>query len=101
MTAIPTNVANLSKEQLLALVSKLAANQPEPKTITAKVTAKKPDPKTGEMKGTDGAISLYGLGRFPITLYAGQWERLAEYIKSGKLEAFMTTNAHLLSRKDD
>lgn len=24
-----------------------------------------------------GAISAYGLGRFPVTLYPGQWERLA------------------------
>jgi hypothetical protein len=23
-----------------------------------------------------GALSVYGLGRFPVTLYAEQWERL-------------------------
>jgi len=23
-----------------------------------------------------GAVSVYGLGRFPVTLYAEQWERL-------------------------
>ena len=23
-----------------------------------------------------GGVSLYGLGRFPVTLYASQWERL-------------------------
>lgn len=25
-----------------------------------------------------GAVSVYGLGRFPVTLYVGQWERLRE-----------------------
>jgi hypothetical protein len=44
-----------------------------------------------------GAVSCYGLGRFPVTLYAGQWERLlgaAEEIK-----AFMAANASSLSTK--
>ena len=26
-----------------------------------------------------GAISVYGMGRFPVTLYAEQWERLLDY----------------------
>ena len=32
--------------------------------------------------GEKGAVSVYGLNspRFPVTLYAAQWERLAEYI---------------------
>ena len=25
---------------------------------------------------TKGAVSVYGLGRFPVTLYKGQWEKL-------------------------
>lgn len=31
-----------------------------------------------------GGLSVYGLGRFPVTLYAGQWERLIEAIPSVK-----------------
>src|SRR5712672_2463510 len=27
-----------------------------------------------------GALSGYGLGRFPVTLYRGQWERLIEAV---------------------
>ena len=27
-----------------------------------------------------GALSVYGLGRFPVTLYRGQWERLIEAV---------------------
>lgn len=47
-----------------------------------------------------GAVSLYGMGRFPITLYSTQWDKVlgeAEAIK-----AFIETNANILSTgKDD
>ena len=46
-----TNLNSLSKEQLIALLT--AASQP--KALSMKVSEK-------------GAISIYGLGRFPITL---------------------------------
>jgi len=34
--------------------------------------------------GEKGAVSVYGLNspRFPVTLYAAQWERLADFIPS-------------------
>jgi hypothetical protein len=37
-----------------------------------------------------GALSVYGLGRFPVTLYKGQWERLIAAIPS--LQVFMANN---------
>lgn len=37
-----------------------------------------------------GAISCYGLGRLPVTLYFSQWERLIAVID--KLKAFMAAN---------
>jgi hypothetical protein len=45
-----------------------------------------------------GAVSVYGMGRFPITLYREQWERLLAH--SGQIENFIATNAKLLSTKD-
>lgn len=27
-----------------------------------------------------GALSLYGLGRFPVTLYKEQWAKILEYV---------------------
>ena len=45
-----------------------------------------------------GGVSVYGLGRFPVTLYKEQWERLlaqAEQIKS-----FIKDNDHLLKKKE-
>ena len=44
-----------------------------------------------------GALCVYGLGRFPVTLYAGQWRRLLAEAKS--IEAFLTANAHALTEK--
>ena len=35
-----------------------------------------------------GGVSVYGLGRFPVTLYCEQWERLLA--AAGELSAFIT-----------
>jgi hypothetical protein len=45
-----------------------------------------------------GAVSVYGMGRFPVTLYSGQWQRLIEVIPS--LQAFMAENVSKLAVKD-
>lgn len=34
-----------------------------------------------------GAVSLYGLGRFPVTLYKEQWERVLEM--ADEIRAFL------------
>lgn len=49
-----------------------------------------------------GAISVYGLGRWPLTLYASQWNRLLKtYAKD--LDAFLNDpqNIPLFSIKED
>jgi hypothetical protein len=43
------------------------------------------------------AVSVYGLGRFPITLYVEQWEKLFLFIDTVK--AFIVANRHLLTTK--
>jgi hypothetical protein len=45
-----------------------------------------------------GALSVYSLGRFPVTLYAGQWERLLS--EADTIRAFAKANAALLATKD-
>lgn len=42
-----------------------------------------------------GAVSLYGLGRFPVTLYKQQWERLLRM--APEIEVFLVENAKALS----
>jgi len=99
MTILP----NLAQENA-ALLAKLEAMQAllaaasKPKAISMKVTAAKLDEKSGEMKGSTGAISIYGLGRFPVTLYRSQWERLLGC--KPQIEAFISANAALLATKD-
>lgn len=45
-----------------------------------------------------GAVSIYGLGRFPVTLYAGQWERILAV--ADEVRAFIKANQAQLSRKE-
>ncbi len=49
--------------------------------------------RTGELEfrvGEKGGVSVYGLGRFPVTLYYEQWIRLLN--ASEKLRAFLEQN---------
>lgn len=49
--------------------------------------------RTGQLDfrvGEKGGVSVYGLGRFPVTLYYEQWVRLLE--ASTQLRAFLEEN---------
>jgi len=86
MTVLPNLAAELEaakarNAQLEALLA--AANKP--KALTLKVSEK-------------GAVSIYGLGRFPITLYAGQMDRLLAHADT--IRTFMKANQALLATKD-
>ena len=75
-----TNLNEMTKDQLIAMLTAAQA----PKALTLKVSEK-------------GAISVYGLGRFPITLYRGQMERLLNHAPA--IAAFIDRNSTLLSVK--
>jgi hypothetical protein len=45
-----------------------------------------------------GGVSLYGLGRFPITLYVEQWETVLAM--SDEIRTFLAENASKLKRKE-
>jgi hypothetical protein len=47
-----------------------------------------------------GAVSVYGLGRFPVTLYRGQWERLLSEDNVVKVKSFIEANAEKLKVKE-
>ena len=82
------DISTMTKDDLAALVPQLLAKLEEankPKALTMKVSEK-------------GALSIYGLGRFPVTLYRGQWERL--FGARQQIADFIKTNANLLSVKD-
>jgi len=86
MTILP-NLAqeNEALKQKLADMQALLAAASKPKALTLKVSEK-------------GAISVYGLGRFPITLYRGQMIRLLDH--ATVIQDFMTANSALLATKD-
>jgi hypothetical protein len=45
-----------------------------------------------------GALSVYGLGRFPVTLYREQWEKLLGM--TDEIRSFIEENDHLLKKKE-
>jgi len=45
-----------------------------------------------------GGVSVYGLGRFPVTLYKEQWAKLLDY--ADELKRFLKDNDHLLKAKE-
>jgi hypothetical protein len=51
------------------------------------------------MKVSDkGAVSIYGMGRFPVTLYKEQWLKLLNM--SDEIRAFIAANETQLKSKD-
>ena len=79
MTAQTTPEVAALLAQIAALQAALISNE---RKLTCKVSEK-------------GAISVYGLGKFPVTLYARGWERLLN--EADAIRAFAAANAHLLS----
>jgi hypothetical protein len=56
--------------------------------------------RTGALEfrvGEKGGVSVYGLGRFPVTLYYEQWIRLLDVMAD--LRAFLEENKHRLKLK--
>jgi hypothetical protein len=45
-----------------------------------------------------GGLSVYGLGRFPVTLYKEQWKKLLDM--SDQIRAFMDANDAQLKTKE-
>jgi hypothetical protein len=46
-----------------------------------------------------GALSVYGMGRFPVTLYKEQWLRLLDM--ADEIRSFIATNDAALKSKQD
>lgn len=57
--------------------------------------------RAGELEfrvGEKGGVSVYGLGRFPVTLYYEQWVRLLD--TATELRSFLEENRDKLKLKD-
>lgn len=91
-------MATMSNEQLMAMLEQLAKDNAE---LKAKLAAKAAPKALTVMVGKHGKgnVCVYGLGRFPVTLYAGQWLRLAELM--GEVVSFIDEHKATLAWKSD
>jgi hypothetical protein len=78
--------AELTPEQMAARINELEARLKKGGTLRFKVSEK-------------GAVSVYGLGRFPVTLYVEQWEKLLAQVD--ELRDFIASNRSQLKTKEE
>lgn len=75
----------LTPEQMAARIAELETRIAKAGVLRFKVSEK-------------GAVSVYGMGRFPVTLYLEQWETLLSH--ADELRQFIETNRSQLKTKD-
>ena len=79
-----------SEEDLKAEIERLRAEN---------ATLKKPARGQMSLKVSEkGALSVYGLGRFPVTLYREQWEKLLAM--ADQIREFIQENDQSLKKKE-
>jgi hypothetical protein len=81
---------NMSDEDLKAEIARLKAENE---------SLKKPTRGTLSLKVSEkGAVSVYGMGRFPVTLYKEQWLKLLSI--SDEIKKFIEENDSRLKAKE-
>ena len=78
-----TDTSTMTREQLIALVTTMQATPA--RRLTLKVSEK-------------GAVSLYDMGRFPVTLYKEQWLKILDMADT--IRAFIAANDAKLKAKE-
>ena len=86
-----TTAQTMTNEQMLAEIARLKAQnakliEDSQRALTVKVSEK-------------GAVMVLGLQRFPVTLYASQWERVANEMP--RILRFIKENASVLKQKGE
>ena len=76
------NLASKSKDELLAIIA--AMSKASQSRLTLKVSEK-------------GALSLYGMGQWPVTRYKSQWLRLIDMVPT--IQTFITEHNAVLAEK--
>jgi hypothetical protein len=77
--------SDLTPEQMAARIAELEGRLAKGGSVSFKVSEK-------------GAVSVYGFGRFPVTLYVEQWETLLSHVAD--LRDFIEANRSKLKTKD-
>ena len=82
----------MSEENVDAELARLRAENEALKKRTTK-------PGNFSLKVSEkGGLSVYGMGRFPVTLYVEQWETLLSRVD--EIRAFIEENRGLLKKKE-
>lgn len=80
----------MTRDEMMAEIAKLRANNDKLKAAQNRPIKLKVSEK--------GALSLYGLGRFPVTLYKSQWPKLLDHADT--IREFLRDNDSLLASKE-
>ena len=79
----------MSENDLQKEIDRLRAENEQLKKVTGR--------KSGMKVSEKGALSVYGLGRFPVTLYKEQWLKLLDM--TDEIKAFINANSARLKTK--
>jgi hypothetical protein len=79
----------MNEEELKAEIERLKAENEALKTRSSRAISMKVSEK--------GGLSIYGMGRFPITLYKEQWTKLLDM--ADEIRTFMKENDSKLKAK--
>ncbi len=93
-TQTQTGSKVMSGAELLAELDALRADKAR---LEAALAAKPQGGKLSLKVSEKGAVSVYGMGRFPVTLYSGQWQKLFDAVD--EIQTFIKTHAAELAVK--
>lgn len=88
-------------EELYARIQELEAEQEQ-----LRAGSRTPAPPIVAKVSGKGGISVYGLGRFPLTLYPSQWHRLSDHFQDimnfvQEQEDSLPTKAEAMAQRTD
>lgn len=91
---VSMDLQNTNQADMIAVIKELRAELDAQKQAAALAKA-----QTGTIKvSTKGAVSVYGFGRWPVTLYKSQWIKLFERVE--EIKAFIKSNNQFLVEKE-
>lgn len=79
----------MTPEEMQALIAKLEAEN---------ASLKASDGPTIKQNAEKGTVSVYGLGRYPVSLYRSQWIKLFSYVDA--IKKFLEVNKTALDAVD-